>query len=123
MTWLKWLSAAIVLVVVRLVALSAYGAMRWRSLTDELNVRLEAARKQPRPALRDARTRWLAGTFNLGESADQWKPFTSKQRVVTRSGLAWLGQRLFWGQAYRWWMSLVVSGGFLVAHLSHTALV
>jgi hypothetical protein len=34
-----------------------------------------------------------SGTFNMSEGADQWKPFTSKQRVVTRSpGFVWDGQ-------------------------------
>ena len=33
------------------------------------------------------------GTFNMGEAADQWKPFTSTQRVVTRRpGFDWDGR-------------------------------
>lgn len=33
-----------------------------------------------------------AGTFNMGEAADNWKPFTSTQGVVTqRPGFVWDG--------------------------------
>ena len=33
------------------------------------------------------------GTFNMGETTDQWKPFTSDQRVVTRRpGFDWDGR-------------------------------
>ena len=119
MTCLKWLGAAIVLLVVVFLALSMVGAMRWRGLTDGLIARLEGARKVPTPARYDAReleglpapvqryfravltdgspivaaaTVEHTGTFNLGEGADKWKPFTSKQRVVTRSpGFVWDG--------------------------------
>ena len=38
-------------------------------------------------------------------------------------GLALLGQRLFWGRFYRWWMFLVPAGAFITAHVRHTALV
>ena len=120
MTWLKWLGTAIVLLVVVFAALSVVGAMRWRGLTNGLNTRIEAARKVPTPARYDVReleglpapvqryfravltdgspivaaaTVEHAGTFNMGEGADQWKPFTSKQRVVTRSpGFVWDGK-------------------------------
>jgi len=120
MTSLKWLAAAIALLALLFFALSAVGAMHWRGLTEQLNARLEAARKSPSPALYDAREleglpapvqRYFRtvltdgapmvaavsvehiGTFNMGENADQWKPFTSKQRVVTRSpGFVWDGK-------------------------------
>jgi hypothetical protein len=33
------------------------------------------------------------GTFNVGETTDQWKPFTSDQKVVTqRPGFDWNGR-------------------------------
>jgi len=98
-------------------ALSVVGAMRWRGLTEQLDARLEAARKSPTQARYDAReieglpapvqryfrtvltdgapivaaaTVEHSGTFNMGEIADKWKPFTSRQRVVTRSpGFVW----------------------------------
>jgi hypothetical protein len=32
-------------------------------------------------------------TFNIGASTDQWKPFTSRQRVITkRLGFVWDGR-------------------------------
>jgi len=37
--------------------------------------------------------------------------------------LAALGERLFWGHFYRWWMYLLVCVGFLAAHITHAALV
>ncbi len=117
MTWLKWLAAAIALLALLFFALSVVGAMRWRGLTEQLDARLEAARKSPTPARYDAReieglpapvqryfrtvltdgapivaaaTVEHSGTFNMGEIADKWKPFTSRQRVVTRSpGFVW----------------------------------
>ncbi len=34
-----------------------------------------------------------SGTFNMGESTEQWKPFTSTQRVITRRpGFVWDGR-------------------------------
>jgi len=120
MTWVKWLAAAAALLALLLVALSVVGTLRWRGLTEELNARLEAARKSaavarfdkreleglPAPVQRYFRavltdgapivaavTVEHAGTFNMGEGADQWKPFTSKQRVVTRApGFVWDGK-------------------------------
>jgi hypothetical protein len=38
-------------------------------------------------------------------------------------GIAMLGQKLFWGRSYRWWMYLLVAAPFLTAHIWHTALV
>jgi hypothetical protein len=38
-------------------------------------------------------------------------------------GLALLGQRLFWGRFYRWWMFLIPACGFVAVHVSHAALV
>ena len=38
-------------------------------------------------------------------------------------GIAMLGQRLYWGRWYRWWMFLVPTAGFVAAHVSHTWLV
>ena len=95
----------------------ALGAARWRSTTNALHARLDAARLPTEPAtydaseldglpapvqryfrtvLRDGQPLISAvriehdGTFNTGESDDQWKPFTSTQRVVTRRpGFVW----------------------------------
>ena len=38
-------------------------------------------------------------------------------------GIALLGDRLFWGTFYGWWMYLVPCVAFLVAHITHTMLV
>lgn len=103
------------LVVVAAVIL--YGEFRWKSGTRELRDRLEAARLPIEPkvfdrgelesvpapvqryfraVLEDGQPIVAAvsvehtGTFNMGEAAEQWKPFTSTQRVVTRRpGFDW----------------------------------
>jgi hypothetical protein len=38
-------------------------------------------------------------------------------------GLAMLGQRLYWGNFYRWWMYLVPASVSMAAHISHAVLV
>lgn len=96
------------------------GAHRWRSETRALRARLEAARIPVRPPTVDFREleglpapvqRFFRtaltqgqpmvagvrvqhrGTFNMGEAADQWKPFTSDQKVVARRpGFDWDGR-------------------------------
>lgn len=122
MVWLKWLLSGVALLALLLWGLSVVGAMRWRGLTEGLNARLEAARQPPTTDHYDAReieglpepvqryfrtvltdgapivtaaTVEHAGRFNMGEDTDQWKPFTSKQRVSTRSpGFVWDGEVL-----------------------------
>jgi hypothetical protein len=117
MTGWKWLALAALLLLLLLASASLYGAMRWSGRTDALLARLEAARVAPRPAVYDEREldglppvvqRYFRsvlsagqpvvaaarvehrGQFNLGEAADDWKPFTSTQRVVTqRPGFVW----------------------------------
>ena len=94
-----------------------HGAWRWQSGTRELRARLAAARAPTptqrvdfreidglpapvqryfRAALRDGQAMVAgvrlrhAGRFNLSESAEQWKAFTSEQLVVTRRpGFDW----------------------------------
>ena len=120
MVWIKWLGLAIVLLAVLAGGLNAYGAWRWAAGTRALMARLEATRVAPVPARYDAREldglppavqRYFravlkdgqpiiaaasvehAGSFNMGETRDQWKPFTSRQRVVTRRpGFVWDGR-------------------------------
>jgi hypothetical protein len=93
------------------------GAWRWDAGTRALRERLDAARQPVRPACFDAREfdglpapvqRYFrmvlkegqpmvttlrmvhAGTFNMSETGEQWKPFTSTQHVVTRRpGFDW----------------------------------
>jgi hypothetical protein len=97
-----------------------YGIARWDATTRELHARLETERDRkqaarfdpraleglPRPVLRYLRTALTEGqamvtaltvqhegTFNMSESNEQWKPFTSRQFVVTRRpGFVWDGR-------------------------------
>jgi len=110
---------AIGLVVVLLIGGWLYGAYRWNSETRDLRARLDAARvparpktvdfselerlpppvqryfrtvlKEGQPMVADVHVRH-EGTFNMGETADRWKPFTSDREVVTqRPGFDWNG--------------------------------
>ena len=38
-------------------------------------------------------------------------------------GLALLGQRLYFGRFYRWWMFLLPTAGFIALHVAHAAMV
>ena len=101
-------------------ALVVVGQWRWDGRTRALLARLEAARVDPpaqhfqaetldglppvvqryfRAALPEGAPTVAAvsvehtGDFNMGEAVDNWKPFTSRQRVVTqRPGFVWDGQ-------------------------------
>jgi hypothetical protein len=103
-----------------LVGARLYGAYRWNAETQELRSRLDAARTPVRPQTVDFREleglpapvrRYFravleegqpvvngvrvrhTGTFNMGETTDQWKPFTSDQKVVARPpGFDWDGR-------------------------------
>ena len=103
-----------------LAAAILYGEFRWKSGTRELHDRIEGARlpieikvfdedeleKVPTPVqryyravLKDQQPIVAAvsvehtGAFNMGEAAEQWKPFTSTQLVVThRPGFDWDGR-------------------------------
>ena len=122
MVWIKWLAVVLAALAVLVVGLGAFGAWRWAASTRALIERLEAARSPvvvarynaareldglPAPvqrffraALKDGQPIVAAlaiehrGTFNLtAEGRDQWKPFTSTQRVVTRRpGFVWDGR-------------------------------
>ena len=100
-----------------LVAALLHGARRWSAGTQDLRARLDAARVPVRPQIVDFREleglpapvqRYFRavlqegqplvagvrlqhmGTFNIDETAEQWKPFTSDQKVVTRRpGFDW----------------------------------
>lgn len=113
------LSAAVLLAAV-IAGAVVFGARRWDSETAALRARLEAARVAVRPlrvdfrelpglpapvqrffrnALTEGRPLISAarlrhgGTFNTGEDADNWRAFTSEQRVVTRRpGFDWDGR-------------------------------
>jgi hypothetical protein len=122
MTAFKWFRLVLVLLAAALAGALIYGNARWNELTRELHARLDAARSAPLPAryneareleglpppvqrffrtaLRDgapmiaAVTVQHSGSFNMSDSGgEQWKPFTSTQRVVTRRpGFVWDGR-------------------------------
>jgi hypothetical protein len=120
MLWLKLLLGALALLATLYAVAVLYGAWRWDAGTRELRARLDAARQPVRPARYDAREldglpppvqRYFravlkdgqpmvaaasmahGGTFNMSETGEQWKPFTSTQRVVMRRpGFDWDGR-------------------------------
>ncbi|MGL4574470.1 MAG: DUF6920 family protein [Burkholderiaceae bacterium] len=117
MTWLKILIWLIVAIAVLFAGLSFYGARRWSGNTQQLIATLQGAQKPPVPATFSAREleglpepvqRFFrtaltegqpliaglrlahTGSFNMGQTADQWKPFTSTQQVaMQRPGFVW----------------------------------
>lgn len=117
MIWMKATGLALGLTVAAAFGAAAYGSWRWQKDSAALRARLEAARIAPSPsryseleldglpapvqrffraALQDgqpiiaAASLKLSGTINMSEAAEQWKPFTSQQRVITRRpGFDW----------------------------------
>jgi hypothetical protein len=118
--WLRILVIAVLALAVVYALAFAYGASRWKANTQELRARLDSARSQVRPQTVDFREieslpapvqrhfRTVLnegqpvvtgvqvhhdGTFNMSETAEQWKPFTSEQWVATRRpGFVWNGR-------------------------------
>jgi hypothetical protein len=114
---LFWAGLAVGSITAIAAGLAAYGAARWADSTRALLFRLEGNRlpattsqydadeleglpapvkRYFRSVLKDgqpiiaAATVEHVGTFNLNPAGEQWKPFTSKQRVVTRRpGFVW----------------------------------
>lgn len=114
---MKTLVIIILLVAVVLTVGIGYGAWRWDMETRTMRSRLDAARRPvqpptvdfgeleglPPPVQRYFRAALIPGapmvaalrarhidTFNMGETQDEWKPFTSDQLVVTRRpGFDW----------------------------------
>jgi len=100
---LRALTIVFALVAILVVGVWLYGAYRWNTDTQELRARLDAARmpvrpqtvdfsemeslptpvrryfhaalKEGQPMVAGVRVRHT-GTFNMGETTDQWKPFT-----------------------------------------------
>ena len=117
---LRVLITIVLALVAVLLGAHLYGAYRWRADTQKLRARLDAARAPVRPQAVDFRElenlpppvqRYFRavledaqpmvggvrvqhkGTFNMGETTDQWKPFTSDQKVVAqRPGFDWDGR-------------------------------
>jgi hypothetical protein len=107
----KWIVETVVVPALAVALLRGIGHWRWTRLTQGLLDRLETARERVEPptideaqlaALPPAVQRFFraalkpgapmvaaatvehAGSFDMGEAAAQWKPFTSRQRIVTR---------------------------------------
>ncbi|TAG13003.1 MAG: hypothetical protein EAZ40_15125 [Rhodobacterales bacterium] len=118
MIWIKWAGLALAALVAVWAVLALVGGWRWQQRTAALVADLAAARRPvagrhdlaslaglPPPVQRFFRaaltpgqplvagvTLSHAGTFNMGEGADNWKPFTSSQWVeVARPGFVWDG--------------------------------
>jgi hypothetical protein len=120
MSWMPWFGAALLLLAVGWAGLAALGSSRWSQATQSLHSQLDAARVAPAKSRYDAReldglpapvqryfravlkdgqaiidgvTVRHRGTFNMGPDVDNWKPFTSTQKVVTRRpGFVWDGR-------------------------------
>ncbi len=119
MTWIAWTTLGLGVFVAAGSGLVALGSSRWAGATRALLARLEATRLPATAAKYDTReleglppsvqryfravlkdgqrvitaaTVEHTGTFNLSQTGEQWKPFISQQRVVTRSpGFVWNG--------------------------------
>lgn len=117
---LRYFTIVALALVAVLVCARLYGAYRWNAGTQELRVRLDAASAPVRPETVDFREleglpapvqRYFRavltegrpmvagarvrheGTFNMGQTTDQWKPFTSDQKVIAqRPGFDWNGR-------------------------------
>jgi hypothetical protein len=117
MIWLFWFVLVLCSMAIVAVGLATYGGRRWIDVSQSLLARLEAGRISapsmrydeaeleglPAPVQRyfrtvlkngqpiiDAVTIEVAGTFNLSAAGEQWKPFTSRQRIVARrAGFLW----------------------------------
>ncbi len=136
----------VVAVIASLGATVAFGAYRWTDGTRQLRARLEAARvavvprvvdfreleglpapvqryfrrvlRDGQPMVSGARVRHR-GTFNMGATADRWRPFTSDQLVMTRRpGFDWDGRiRMLPGLTVRVHDAYVAGEGILRAAL------
>lgn len=115
--WWKGIAVLLVVLVFVIVAVILYGLNRWQSDTSDLHARMAAARVPIAPTSYDPREleglpapvqRYFrtvlkegqplvaavriehTGTFNLSEAGEQWKPFSSTQRVIIkRPGFVW----------------------------------
>jgi hypothetical protein len=120
MIWLKFIGIGLAIVLLLWGSLAMLGAWRWPQRIAEVQRRLAAAEQAlpdtapdpaalgglPAPVARYLRAvlppgqphiRKVAmaheGQFNMGEGADNWKPFTSTQQVtMARPGFVWDGR-------------------------------
>ena len=115
--WWKVVAVLLVVLAFGITVAILYGTNRWQSDTRALHGRMEAARVPIAPASYDLREleglpapvqRYFravlqegqplvaavsiehTGTFNMSETGEQWKPFSSTQRVIIqRPGFVW----------------------------------
>ncbi len=144
---MAWLTALLVLPIA-VAGLTAFGAMRWADITRSLTADLEAGRVPPpasaarydaseieglpAPVQRYFRTALtpgqsivsaaaieMTGNFNLSATGEQWRPFTSRQRVTTRRpGFLWNARiSMLPGLTVRVIDSYIVGNGLLRASL------
>ncbi len=106
MTWLQWLGAVFGVLVMIALGFRVIGTNRWTELIRTHTSHLESGRgdiqsaahgRLPSPMQRylravltvgqpiiGAATSEMTGKINMSTTVEQWKPFTSHQRVVTR---------------------------------------
>lgn len=115
--WVKSAIVAFVILAAAFAAARVYGGLEWREETQGLRLRLEAARAPIEPekfsprelddlpapvrsyfqtVLKDGQALIASarlqhrGSFNMSETGEQWKRFSSVQRVIThRPGFLW----------------------------------
>lgn len=146
MIWSAWLALVAVVLTIAAMGLTALGSTRWAAASRSLTARLEAERAAPSYARYDARelenlplpvqrffrtvltdgqpivtaaTVWMTGTFNLSATSEQWRPFTSRQRITTRRpGFLWDARiSMLPGVVVRVFDSYIVGAGLLKASL------
>ncbi len=144
--WWKIIAVAIVVLAIVIAVAVLYGMYRGQLDTRKLLARIEAVRMPITPGSYDPRElvglptpvqRYFravlkegqplvaavsvehSGTFNMSETGEQWKPFTSTQRVVTgRPGFVWNARvRMAPGMTVRVHDAYVAGGGILTAKL------
>lgn len=117
MIWFKWTVLVLVLLLLAGAGAAAFGTWRWRAGSQALLAQLEAARVShgttrydarelaglPAPVLRyfrvaltdgqpiiEAASLTHVGQMNMSETGENWRPFSSRQRIVTqRPGFDW----------------------------------
>lgn len=117
MIWFKWTVLVLVLLLLAGAGAAAFGTWRWRAGSHALLAQLEAARVShgttrynarelaglPAPVLRyfrvaltdgqpiiEAASLTHVGQMNMSETGENWRPFSSRQRIVTqRPGFDW----------------------------------
>ncbi len=117
LSWPKSILALFLILAGAIGVLYLYGALRWQRTTRDLHAKMDAARlpsrvttydprdladlpapvqryfgavlKAGQPVVASAQVK-LTGAFNMSQTADQWRPLTSTQHVVTHPpGFVW----------------------------------